>query len=291
VLNLETMVWSKPETTGSRPPGLRGHTANLVGDKLVLFAGYDGRSRSNELYMLDTKTFHWEHPPVAEGTPAGRQRHTTCAIGPHRLLVFGGFDGFHWLDDCHVLHVGRLEQTAITSASLLSLRSDMDRLVNNPESFPDVTFVVGGKRIVAHKSILWARSEHFRAMFKSGMAESSASEIAVEEWSHVSFVSMLEYLYCGKAPSSGPDITVELMSLADHYAVDGLKALCESQLVQHVDLPNACSLYVMAHRCGAAELKRHCLAFILGSAEVDLDELASEPTLLLEITRASLGRR
>ncbi|KAA0176199.1 hypothetical protein FNF27_02256 [Cafeteria roenbergensis] len=291
VLDLATLRWSKPETKGARPPGLRGHTASLVGEKLVLFAGYDGRSRSNELFTLDTTTFAWDHPPVAEGTPAGRQRHTTVAIGPHRLVVFGGFDGFRWLDDCHVLDVGRLEQSAITSATLTSLRSDLSSLVNNPDSFPDVTFVLGDDRVVAHRGILWARSEHFRAMLSSGMEESSAAEIRVPDWTKAAFVAMLEYLYSGSAPSTAPMVTLELMSLADHYALDDLKALCDSQLIQHVDAANACTLLVVAHRCSATDLKRHCLDFILGSAEVNLDDLAQEPMLLMEITRASLARR
>lgn len=293
VLDLGTLVWSKPETTGARPPGLRGHTASLVGDKLVLFAGYDGRSRSNELYTLDTVTCRWEHPPVAEGTPAGRQRHTTCAIGPRSLMVFGGFDGFRWLDDCHVLDVGRLEQSAISSASLMSLREDLSTLVNNPASFPDVTFVLGdGERVVAHRSILWARSEHFRVMLASGMAETRSCEVAIPGWSKPACVAMLEYLYGGKAPSTVPTTTVELLSLADHFALQGLKALCESQLIQHVDADNVCGLLTVAHRCLATELKRHCLDCILRSDDVNLETLAQEePSLLLEITKASLSQR
>ena len=38
---------------GSPPKGLRGHTTTLVGKKIYLFGGDDGRGRSNELYILD----------------------------------------------------------------------------------------------------------------------------------------------------------------------------------------------------------------------------------------------
>jgi leucine-zipper-like transcriptional regulator 1 len=292
IFDVPSLTWTHPETSGSRPPGLRGHTANVVGDKLILFAGYDGRSRSNELFMLSTTSLTWEHPPAAEGTPAGRQRHTMCSIGPNKLMAFGGFDGFRWLEDCHVLDVGRLDQTAINSASLQALRSDLASLVNNPDSFPDIVFRIDSERIFAHRAILWARASHFRAMFSSGMAETKdGAEIIVEGWTAEAFLAMLEYLYTGKAPSTSPVITGELMSLADHYALDGLKAICETQLIQHVDAPNVCALYTMAHRCSASELKRHCLDFILLSADVDLDELAGEPSLLMEITRASLKKR
>ena len=58
-------------TQGVPPPGLRGHTANLIGAKIFLFGGYDGRGRSNDLYILDTNTFKWQHPPSNESTPTG----------------------------------------------------------------------------------------------------------------------------------------------------------------------------------------------------------------------------
>ena len=166
------MTWSSPEVKGTLPPGLRGHTANLIGaydsvtrrqqqqrrrqqreqracvahravasdgvrvvaaarswtrrprldppsipllsvlrflsprpssssprsagSRIVLFGGYDGRGRSNDTFMLDTATLKWEHPPVNETTPAGRQRHTACLVSSKKMLVLGGFDGFKW---------------------------------------------------------------------------------------------------------------------------------------------------------------------------------------------------
>lgn len=146
--------------SGAVPPGLRGHTATLIGSKIFLYggnpqqphattphlrhcewtcvaSGYDGRGRSNDLYILDPKKLVWEHPAPTDKTPAGRQRHTACLVGskkvcgilfavtpkglrvPHRpvpqMFVLGGFDGFKWLNDLHVLDVAKLEETEITS--------------------------------------------------------------------------------------------------------------------------------------------------------------------------------
>ena len=54
VLDTTTMSWSQPEQAGQIPPGLRGHTANLIGARtLFVFGGYDGRGRSNDLYLLE----------------------------------------------------------------------------------------------------------------------------------------------------------------------------------------------------------------------------------------------
>ena len=103
------MIWSEPDIFGSSPKGLRGHTANLIGSKIYLFGGYDGRGRSNDLYILDTESMTWAHPLETEGSPAGRQRHTACTVSNNILYIFGGFDGNKWLNDIFILDVGRIE--------------------------------------------------------------------------------------------------------------------------------------------------------------------------------------
>lgn len=293
VLDSETLTWSQPEMKGILPPGLRGHTANLIGDKIFLFGGYDGRGRSNDLYLLNTKDFRWEHPVANESTPAGRQRHTACLVASKKLFVMGGFDGFKWLNDLHVLDVGKLEESAITSASVTSLLDDLRHLVNNPAMFPDVTFMVEGEPVVAHRAVLCARSEHFRAMFASGMRESREAVIPYGAgWSRAAFVAMMEFLYTGSVRDLSPVIAADLMGLADHSAIDGLKALCETALMHSVDTSNVCTLLVTAHRCTAPELKRFCMEFIYKNPEaVPLHELATEPTLLLDITKEALARK
>ena len=53
----------------------------------------------------------------------------------------------------------------------VTLSRDLGSLVGDPQ-FADVRFVAEGRAIYAHKFILECRSEYFRAMFRSGMAES-----------------------------------------------------------------------------------------------------------------------
>lgn len=293
ILDTETMTWSQPETVnGQAPPGLRGHTATLIGSKIFLYGGYDGRGRSNDLYLLDPVTLTWEHPPTTDRTPAGRQRHTACLVGSNKLFVLGGFDGYKWLNDLNVLDVGKLEETAITTQAVTSLLHDLRSLVNNRDSFPDIVFLVEGREVFAHKALLCCRSRHFRAMFNSGMKESREKTITVDEWSYTAFTAMLEFLYTGSVADLGADVAVELMGLADHNGIDGLKILCESTLIHNVEVSNVCMFFRTAHRHEAAELKRYCMDFILRhSKEVELDSLSCEPLLLLEITRVLMSRQ
>lgn len=54
IFDTTKLQWSQPEILGTPPPGLRGHTATLIGHKILLFGGYDGKGRTNELYLLFT---------------------------------------------------------------------------------------------------------------------------------------------------------------------------------------------------------------------------------------------
>merc|ERR1712013_93791 len=74
-------------------------------------------------------------------------------------------------------------------------------LDNNGKSdnFSDVIFVVGGEEVPAHRCILSARSEYFRAMFRDGMRESHSSRpIIINSVDADVFKVVMQYIYCGK---------------------------------------------------------------------------------------------
>jgi N-acetylneuraminic acid mutarotase len=203
VFDTETLEWSEPTISGSPPKGLRGHTASLIGNKLYLFGGYDGRGKSvkkiipsNDLYVLNTDTMKWSHPSEIEKSPVGRQRHTACVIGTKKLFIFGGFDGCKWLNDICVLDIGKMEVNEITHEATNSLIDNMRKIINQ-DIFSDVVFEVQGKQIYAHKAILVAQCDHFKAMFTSGMKESTDTKIEIQDWSYSSYLHMIEYLYTG----------------------------------------------------------------------------------------------
>lgn len=107
------------------------------------------------------------------------------------------------------------------------------------------------------------------------------------------FFAMLEWLYTGHTPRelSAAQLT-EVLGLADHYTLEGLKHVCENVLVHSVEIDNACTLLRHADQYMAQELKQYCLAFILKNFDQvaysdSFNDLSSNPMLLLEITRAA----
>ena len=79
------MRWSTPEVSGVPPPGLRGHSATLIGNTVFMFGGYDGRGRSNELHMLDLDALTWGPVSLHEHAPSGRHPRIGVAIGDYVL--------------------------------------------------------------------------------------------------------------------------------------------------------------------------------------------------------------
>ena len=55
-LDAETWCWSQVSSTTAGPSARFGHAQCLVGDKLVVFGGWDGRQAFNDLWVFDTGT-------------------------------------------------------------------------------------------------------------------------------------------------------------------------------------------------------------------------------------------
>uniref|UniRef100_A0A0G4GSZ3 BTB domain-containing protein n=1 Tax=Chromera velia CCMP2878 TaxID=1169474 RepID=A0A0G4GSZ3_9ALVE len=287
VFDTVSLEWTQPSITGNVPPGLRGHTANLIGHKIYLFGGYDGKGRSNDLYILDTVNKKWIHPPESDQAPAGRQRHSACLVKANKLFIFGGFDGNKWLSDVHVLDVSRLDRDALTDASVRGLIGDLKRIVNDPE-FSDVTLVVDGKEIYAHKAILATRCEHFRAMFSSKMREFHEGRVNIDLWSYQSVLATLEFLYTGSLGDRPSTVVAEVLGLADSFGLDGLKRLCESSMAHSIERENVCQLLRSADKYLAKDLKEKCMQYIKKNKKEVLRtdgfrSLKEAPDLLVEI--------
>jgi hypothetical protein len=71
-----------------------------------------------------------------------------------------------------------------------------EQYVNNA-TLSDVTFVVEGRSLNAHRIALLASSETFRAMFDNGFREKDATIIPIPNIRYVVFEAMLRSIYTG----------------------------------------------------------------------------------------------
>ncbi|GMH78228.1 hypothetical protein TrST_g897 [Triparma strigata] len=136
------------------------------------------------------------------------------------------------------------------------------------EDFSDVTFMVGGRPIHAHKAILACRCPHFRAMFTSGMRESVEREIVVPDTDHSVFLALMEFLYTDSVEGLQPDMAVDLHGVASFYGVDKLKDICAAIVKKEIDAENAAGLLQRAHDALCSELKEIAMEYVISKFDI-----------------------
>ena len=170
-----------------------------------------------------------------------------------------GYDGSNRLNDFQEFHFGPDVMTCDISAS--TLVTDLRGFVDN-ELLSDITFVVEGRAIHAHK-VLCMRCAYFKAMLVTGeMKESRAREVEIPHVKHAIFIKLLEYLYTDSIDIP-LDMAMDLFEAADKFGVERLKHMCENKMLGSITVDNAASMFHAADVHHASGLRQKCLAFIL----------------------------
>ena len=104
--------------------------------------------------------------------------------------------------------------------------SDCLLIAGTPDT-PTVSFKVNYSRFRSqsfqvHKAVLATRSPVFKAMFETGLAESSSNEIRVEDQDPDVMKEMLYFMYTGMCPNVD-QMAQHLIAAADKYHLDRLK--------------------------------------------------------------------
>lgn len=190
----------------------------------------------------------------------------------------------------------------------------------NQGKYTDVTFIVQGERIKAHKLVLCARSEVFDRMFNAGMSESVSREIAIEDCDSTSFTVLLKFLYTddlnsveealedpassstegssggstgSTAATSGFDamrVLQAVLTVSHKYEVSRLNSWCEQQMCKHITTSNVCDVLCQAHLYDAKRLEAACLA-VIGEKRQEVmgseafAQLCQRPEVLLRLSR------
>ncbi|KAI1715954.1 BTB/POZ domain-containing protein [Ditylenchus destructor] len=139
------------------------------------------------------------------------------------------------------------------------LADNMEKMWKS-QSFSDCTLEVGAKRFPTHKCILSQWSEVFRKMFSLPMEEADSGIVEISDFSPDAISAMLEYMYTGSVNNEVIDtLGLELLALADKYAVIPLKELCEDYLASTLTTTNVLQAATLADRNSASKLKKACV--------------------------------
>lgn len=149
--------------------------------------------------------------------------------------------------------------------------------------FADVTLVVGDQRFPAHKSILAAGSEYFRALLFGGMRESHEAEVEIGDVGSVdAFKHLLTYVYTARIQLSDldEDLVLEILGLAHRYGFEELEDAISLFLRHSLSIRNVCLLYDASLLYGLGTLVKDCCSFIDRNAS---DVMSDESFLSLSV--------
>jgi speckle-type POZ protein len=114
-------------------------------------------------------------------------------------------------------------------------------------SFSDVIFKVGGSEFPAHKIILAARSEVFKAMFQHATKEKSTNHVEIDDTEPEIFKELLRFIYSGRLTSATMEkMAVGLLVVADKYLLTELKAACVRHLIRFMSIENCLELLLLS---------------------------------------------
>lgn len=245
---------SHPVTVDIPFPGQSGHSDNRG----------SGLNNSVFRYMFDANK--WLCLDTSGQPPAPRQLHAAVSLptggGRGSIFLFGGTDKSKQRFYNDLAELRGIRITSDSGPVPCSACCSYSILLDNP-MFSDVKFIVGGRQIHAHRSILYARSEYFRHMFDSRMRETSEMEIPIPNVSYDVFRALLEYLYSGRVRVSSGSLAVDLLKAADMFQIEGLRSLCVEKVEQALTVQNAAFICQVADTHNAQHLKTYCITFMM----------------------------
>nr|XP_031838427.1 leucine-zipper-like transcriptional regulator 1 isoform X2 [Nomia melanderi] len=179
-----------------------------------------------------------------------------------------------------------------------TLEQDMKAFLKSVGSeFCDITLMLDGMPIPAHKAILAARCSYFESMFRSFMPENNMVNIQIGEMipSPESFDSLLRYIYYADV-SMPPEDSLYLFTAPIFYGFTNnrLQAFCKQNLEMNISFENVIQILEAADRMQAIDMKKYALDLIVRHfTEVarlpKLRQLSKE--LLLDIIEALADER
>lgn len=103
--DIATTSWHGVHTLGEVPQKRTDHSVVLCRDSMLVFGGFDGQVRFNDLRELQLRDGRWSQVCAGRcSTPQSRFGHTAVMYG-HSMFIFGGWDGRDTLQELQEYNV------------------------------------------------------------------------------------------------------------------------------------------------------------------------------------------
>ena len=97
---MKKRVWHRVNTTGDTPAKRTDHSVVLHNRSALLYAGFDGRQRYNDLQELKLTEGRWVPLTSRTGAPRSRFAHS-AVMYRESMIIFAGWDGHDTLQELY----------------------------------------------------------------------------------------------------------------------------------------------------------------------------------------------
>ncbi|CAD7091014.1 unnamed protein product [Hermetia illucens] len=134
------------------------------------------------------------------------------------------------------------------------------------EKLVDITLVAQGESFKAHRAVLAACSEYFRAMFTEPMKEANQSEIHLNGVTAQGLELFIIYAYTCKLELNRENVQ-DILSAASYVQVESIVSACANYLETQIDLENCVDIATIAELYSLEALKKKTYKFICSHLE------------------------
>lgn len=127
----------------------------------------------------------------------------------------------------------------------------------------DVTFIIEGVEIPAHKTVLSVQCTYFRTLFSGGFCEANQHKIELKVTLDA-FKVFLKYIYTGRISLAGLEGNqiCALIDLTNQYDCESLKTAVVTYFKSKLSMDNCCMLLEAAFLYSVDYLRDECLTFM-----------------------------
>ena len=191
VLDINTQIWTEIQTTGTSPSRRNGHSAVIIGNKMVVIGGWDSSTTvaSADIFQLGFDTWTWSKWSVELSSNM-----CTAAYTQGLIYIFRGGDGQNYYNDMYTIHPTTFElKTVETQGTSPSVRANYASVILN-----DCMYIVGG----------WDGTKRFDDMYRFHIPSCTwelmapiADQLVGATLTHYRLANMCDYLVlCGGVP-------------------------------------------------------------------------------------------
>ncbi|XP_061392386.1 speckle-type POZ protein-like B [Musca vetustissima] len=130
------------------------------------------------------------------------------------------------------------------------------------EEFCDVTLVAQDRtEFKAHKVVLCARSDVFRAMFRNDLQEKKTGSITIDDMDSDVLKKLLNYIYTDEEIPK--EMAADLFVAANKYALVDLQKICEDMLIEVMSVDTVADILLLGDRHSSERLKSKAVQFVI----------------------------